>query len=154
MNLKIENGILTGYAKYPDEDTTEITLPEQVTGICDYTFFHWPNLRAVSLPSHLKSIDYGAFEECNSLEEIIFPDSLEHIGHCAFWKCIRLEKIHIPEHVKHIGYGAFASCLNLKEISVSEDNPYFASADGVLYNKAETKLIKYLQFRKRRAGMR
>ncbi|MBR0485514.1 MAG: leucine-rich repeat domain-containing protein [Oscillospiraceae bacterium] len=140
MNLKIENGILTGYAKYPDEDTTEITLPEQVTGICNYTFFHWKSLRTVSLPSKLKSIDYGAFEGCRALEEIIFPDSLEHIGHCAFWSCISLKEIIIPEQVKHIGYGAFASCMNLEKITVSENNPYFTSLDGVLYNKDFTEL--------------
>ena len=140
MNLKIENGILTGYSRYPDEDTTEITLPEQVTGICDYTFFQWKSLRSVSLPSKLKSIDYGAFEGCKALEEIIFPDSLEHIGHCAFWGCISLKEIIIPEQVSHIGYGAFASCRNLEEISVSEKNPYFTSADGVLYNKDMTEL--------------
>ncbi len=141
MNLKIENGILTGYTNYPEEESTaEIIIPEEVTEICYYSFFHWKNLKSVSLPPHLKTIGYGTFEECVSLEEIRFPDSLEHIGHCAFLKCGKLKNILIPEQVKHIGYGAFADCSSLEEITVSENNPFFTAIDGVLYNKEITEL--------------
>ena len=141
MNLKIENGILTGYPNYPEQESpTEISIPEEVTEICYYSFFHWKNLESIQLSAHLKTIGYGTFEGCSSLKEIHVPDSLEHIGHCAFWGCTSLKKIHIPEQVKHIGYGAFAACSSLEEISVSEQNPYFTTADGILYNKEMTEL--------------
>ena len=140
MNLKVENGILTSDTKYPDEITDNVSVPETVVKIAEYTFFHWKNLKTVRLSSNLKSIEYGAFENCETLEKIQLPDSLEHIGHMAFLNCHNLEKIYLPENVKHIGYGAFASCMHLEKIEVAEQNPYFTAIDGVLYDKTVTEL--------------
>lgn len=138
MKLHIENHILTGYSGNPD--TAELLLSDHIRKIEFYTFRNWKKLAWITLPAELKSIEYGAFEECQALKEIQFPDGLEHIGHMAFLHCHALKKIEIPEHVNHIGYGAFADCEQLEEISVSENNPYFASADGLLYNKNFTEL--------------
>ncbi len=140
MNLKIENTILTGCSTYPNEITEKISIPEEVQKICHHTFFYFQNLKAVRLPSNLKSIEYGAFGNCEMLKNIQFPDTLEYIGHMAFLFCKSLEKLYLPEHVKHIGYGAFAGCANLKEIRVSEQNPCFTAIDNVLYDKGITEL--------------
>ena len=45
-------------------------------------------------------------------------------------------------NVTEISAGSFWSCVNLKAIVVSPDSQSFASVDGVLYNKAMTKLIQ------------
>ena len=41
-----------------------------------------------------------------------------------------------------IGSHSFQNCSNLNNIDVNENNSYFSSLDGVLYNKDKTKIIK------------
>ena len=45
LNLKVENGILINYTKYPDEITDNVSVPETVVKIAEYTFFHCKNLK-------------------------------------------------------------------------------------------------------------
>ena len=54
-----------------------------------------------------------------------------------------LTEIHIGKNVKTIGIWAMTNCQNLEAIYVSEENPYFKSVDGVLYNKDMTQLLVY-----------
>ena len=49
----------------------------------------------------------------------------------------------IPAGVTTIGYSAFGNCDSLTSINVDENNLYFSSADGVLYDKDKTTLIQY-----------
>ncbi len=60
-----------------------------------------------------------------------------------------LTEIHIGKNVKTIGIWAMTNCQNLEAIYVSEENPYFKSVDGVLYNKDMTQLLVYPNARSR-----
>ena len=51
--------------------------------------------------------------------------------------------MNIPASVTHIGEGAFHMAKNLKVIEVSEDNMFYFSEDGVLFNKDKTVLLQY-----------
>jgi hypothetical protein len=79
------------------------------------------------------------FFNCSSIE---LPASLESIGKGAFFSCNKLTEINIPANVKEIGEVAFALCDNLEAINVAEENEYFTSIDGVLYDKDLTTLIQ------------
>lgn len=54
-----------------------------------------------------------------------------------------LKELHIGKNVKRIDVWALTNCPVLETIRVDESNPYFASVDGVLYNKDKTELICY-----------
>ncbi len=54
-----------------------------------------------------------------------------------------LKSITIPESVTKINLCAFTGCDNLLNINVNAKNKYFSSKNGVLFNKAKTKLIQY-----------
>ena len=55
-----------------------------------------------------------------------------------------IKSIEIPKTVIELDVDCvFENCPYLTEIIVAEDNPYFTSVDGVLYNKNLTKLIAY-----------
>ena len=89
------------------------------------------------------SIGSSAFENCNTLIRITIPDSVTSIGYFAFDGCSSLTSITIPDGVTSIGGYAFEGCHSLTSIIVDNDNKYFTSIDGDLYNKDKTKLIRY-----------
>lgn len=70
-----------------------------------------------------------------------FSDNLETIGDEAF-KRTGLSEVSIPSAVSDIGKMAFVT-NNIKKISVDENNQYYTSIDGVLFNKSETAIIDY-----------
>lgn len=54
-----------------------------------------------------------------------------------------LKEINISKNIKTIDIWALTNCPLLESINVDENNPYFCSVDGVLYNKDKTELIFY-----------
>ena len=54
-----------------------------------------------------------------------------------------LEKLVLPKTVEKISASALSNCKSLKEIVVDENNPNFATENGVLFNKDKTVLICY-----------
>ena len=98
----------------------------------------------VVIPDTVSMIGNGAFFHCETLTSITIPDSVTQIGKGAFHGCANLTEILIPRCVTGIDAGAFSFCGSLRSISVDPLNPSFcADADGVLYDKKKTKLIRY-----------
>lgn len=62
-------------------------------------------------------IDLFAFNFCNELQELILPETIVSID------------------------DRFEYCNSLVSITVHNDNPYYCSIDGILYNKAKTNLL-------------
>ncbi|MGN0532425.1 MAG: leucine-rich repeat domain-containing protein [Eubacterium sp.] len=54
-----------------------------------------------------------------------------------------LKEINISKNIKTIDIWALTNCPLLESINVDENNPYFCSVDGVLYNKDKTQLLFY-----------
>jgi glucan-binding YG repeat protein len=63
------------------------------------------------------------------------------IGYEGLAYCIGLTSVTIPESVTSIGDRAL-SCY-LQKINVADNNNYYASENGVLFNKDKTKLMQY-----------
>ena len=94
------------------------------------------------LPNSVISIGKGAFQ-CYSLKHMALPNSVLHIGEYGFSYCHSLKTFTIPSSVKKIESNILYGCENLNKIIVSQDNEYYCSLDGVLYNKDCTELIFY-----------
>ena len=100
----------------------------------------------IEIPAEIEDIpvveiESSAFNGCANLTSIIIPDSITSIGDFAFENCSGLTSITIPDSVTSIGDHAFYNCLT--SITVSENNKYFSSLNGVLFNKDKTELITY-----------
>lgn len=54
-----------------------------------------------------------------------------------------LKVINIGKNIERIDIWALTNCPLLESIDVDENNPYFCSVDGVLYNKDMTELLVY-----------
>ena len=128
---------------YGCSSLTSIAIPDGVTSIGEYTFCDCSSLTSINIPESVTSIDWYTFLGCSSLTSIDIPDGVTSIGDYAFQDCSSLTSIDIPEGVTSIGSRAFRGCSRLTSIQVDENNNYYTSIEGVLYNKEKTELIQY-----------
>jgi len=159
-----------GESAFSDCSSLEsVTLPKHITSLKNFTFDGCTSLTNIIIPDGVTSIGFAAFFGCRSLTSITIPDSVTSIGDMAFRYCRSLTgKIEIPNGVTSIDVNMFEGCssllnitipasvktingvtsnsldvcTNLTSIDVAEDNLYYSSIDGVLYNKEKTVLIR------------
>lgn len=122
----------------------------------DYSYFAgyeppWNDLdeqiREIVVEEGITVIGAEAFAGCINLTRVSLPTTLTTLKDSAFWECTSLQTITLPQNLAKMDYyenecRVFDDCSSLKEILVHEDNPYFTSCDGFLYNKSKTELIR------------
>lgn len=161
MAFIINNGILEKYVPEPDE--TDIVIPDDVVAIGERVF-RGRNIKSVTIPSSVKTIEKSAFELCHNLTKVTLNNGLENIKKDAFYGCsineieipetvktigedafasASITSINIPEKLKHINKECFTNCRKLENISLSEKNEHYTSLDGVLFDKDMKTLIYY-----------
>ena len=114
-----------------------------VTTIGYQAFMSCTKLTGVTIPKSVTRIASYAFYDCSSLQTIVIPESVTQIANNAFTWCTSLEEIIIPKSVTELGSSLFYGCDSLTTIIVEEDNPNYSSANGILFNKDQSKLICY-----------
>jgi len=106
----------------------------------------------VTIPDSVTSIEDNAFEGCTSLTGITVDENnpnLASVNGILYnndkTKIILVLKgitnVTIPDSVTSIEDNAFSGCTILTGITVDENNPNFASVNGILYDKDKKKLI-------------
>ncbi len=122
---------------------TSITIPASITSIGDWVFCDCSSLTSVTIPDSVTSIGEAAFSGCSSLTSVVIPDGVTSVGQIAFSDCTSLISATMPDSVASIAYGAFLRCSSLTDITVDDNNQYYCSDDGVLFNKDKTELHTY-----------
>ncbi|MBQ2661832.1 MAG: leucine-rich repeat protein [Clostridia bacterium] len=125
-----------------------VTIPSSIDGVPVTTigtsaFYQCTLLTKVVIPQSVQNISTSAFAECTSLTAVEMTTGLKKIGYYAFSDCTSLKSVTIPQSVESIGEKPFRSCSSLETINVAVGNSYYTAVDGVLYDKACTKLIDY-----------
>ena len=145
------------------ESLKTITIPESIDYIGEEAFFGCSSLENISLPDKGIEIHLDAFcdtdyytnssnwtNEClyignhmvdfnlSKTEELKIREGTKSIVFSNL--NYKNSKIYIPASVEKIFY---SSHFNIKFFEVSDENPYFSSSDGVLFDKQKTKLIAY-----------
>ncbi|MFZ2656415.1 MAG: leucine-rich repeat protein [Victivallales bacterium] len=95
-----------------------------------------------TVPDGVASIGSHAFAYCDGLASVTIPDGVASIGRNAFAYCDGLISVPIPASVTSIGEYAFAGCRSMSSINVDALNPSYSSADGILFDKNLTVLIR------------
>ena len=130
-----------------------ITLSDSITEIGRFSFAE-SKLESVSIPASVRDIAYHAFQNTDALEGVTFASESAKaalatsdseagklmIRDEAFYHS-GLKTVSIPAYVNYIGNLVFSNCHALTDISVSGENSFYASLNGVLYDKALKKLI-------------
>lgn len=85
----------------------------------------------------------SAFSSANYLKNITTNDKLQRINSFSIINCKNLEIIKLLNSIKMLGLSFIDNCTNLNKVEVASDNQYYASVDGILYNKDQTILYLY-----------
>lgn len=120
------------YAFYHCETIENITIPSSVKSIGNYAFTYCEKLSVVNFSNGLNSISESAFTE-TSIKNIVLPDSVTYIGNGVFGNCPELEYVHIPSTIETIDGTLFGN-LDLEE-GLIEITAHFCS-------DAESEVIK------------
>ena len=142
-----------------------ITLTPKIIYIDEFAFSDCSSLKSIALPAGLEMLDKSCFLGCSSLAivtfgnvteirekvfygckaltNVVLPATLTKLDKAAFDGCSSLTEITLPKKLKTLGEAVFEGCTALKAINVAEGNASFASADGVLFNKAKTNLLAF-----------
>ena len=123
-------------------DLKSISLPGTIRSIEMGAFCGCCSLTSMVIPDGVTTIAWGAFARCRSLEEIEIPDSVLYIGEYAFQESA-LKSVTIPGSVLNIAECVFTYCDWLTSIIVEENNPNYTSIDGNLYSEDGKKLLVY-----------
>lgn len=99
------------------------------------------NSNSVAIPETIngKTVVGLAFD--GYIDELTVPDTVKYIS--EFEADYALQVINLGAGVQNITADTFRCCYDLTAINVSEDNPYYTSIDGILYNKAVTEIIAF-----------
>lgn len=111
--------IIGTYAFYNNKDLKSITLPSSITTI-DSHAFSGSALESIYIPSSVTVIPDYAFYNCKNLKELILSEGVQSIGLYAFGFCAELVEVDIPDSVIKIEDFAFSSCSKLSAVSVGK----------------------------------
>lgn len=128
-----------------------IKLPNSILSIKDYAFYCCSNLQNIDFSDKLISIGKYSFGSCKNLSGTLnLPNSLKHLGVSAFDSCKNITNVVIGDNLEDFINTEFATLphgmmekYKLEHITVSENNKYYSSKDGVLFNKDKSELLLY-----------
>lgn len=108
---------------------------------------YWPwnayadQIEGIVVADGVTSIGDHAFWDCEEISHVAIADSVRTINGYAFGHAYNLEEIYIPPNVSHIGDNALPT--GVQRIEVAQQNRWYCSVEGVLFNKDRTVLINY-----------
>ena len=160
-----------GYSYPLESSIVSLIIEDGITGIDDLCF-EFKNLKNIVIPDSVVSISKYSFTGTKYYnDDSNWQDGQLYINHALI--CVKADSakgefkikdgttviadgafsddefnitsIYIPESVKGIPEGTFCSFDYLKSIAVNQNNKYYTSDNGVLFNKTKTVLITYPQ---------
>lgn len=128
------------HAFYECEKLTNISIPDSIIDIGNYAFYGCVAAEKITIGDGVVKIGENAFRYCDAAKTISLGNSLSEIGEYAFCGCNSITEITIPANVSTIGDQAFCT-TNLENIDVANENQYYTSSNGILFNKKMTELV-------------
>ncbi len=142
-----------GVSAFRDTPITSVTIPKSIQMIDIFSFYGNQNLTTLNFNA-TNAANYNNASDGNSsypisnigwasIKELNIGDSVTTIAPGMFRCCKSLANVSIGASLKSIGSGVFYQCNSLLNYNVSPDNDALSSIDGVLFNKAQNRLITF-----------
>lgn len=131
--------------KFAFKDQTKITkivFHDDIMVIDDNAFERCIGISYIHLPKSLRALKNHVFSRCYNLTFVEFNDCLEEIGEKCFNYCERLKYLQLGKSLSCIHPSAFNNCSQLSEFHVNNENGFFATVSGLLYDKKIERLIR------------
>ena len=125
--------------------TGTLEIPAGVTSIGGSAFEDCSGFTGtLEIPSGVTRIYGWAFAGCNGFTGMLtIPSGVTEIYTATFMGCSGLTgTVSIPVGVDYIVPSAFDDCDNITAFEVERGNEYFSSIDGILFDKAQTTLVR------------
>ncbi len=145
---------------------TSIEIPESVETIGSAAFSYCTSLKNVSISDKITRVGNDAFNNTAILKSMLYSNGVKHLDGWAVDLKYGVENIVIKEGTKgledgffnfdsviktislpaslqYVGEQSFLSSENIVSVTVADNNNYYSSLDGILYNKEKTELIYY-----------
>ena len=121
-----------GHLYLNGSEVTELSIPNSITAIKDYTFYGCTGLTSVTIPNSVTKIGSNAFQYCTGLTgvyisdlaawcNISFKDSSSnplYYAHHLYLKGSEVTELSIPNSVTSIGSNAFYYCTGLTSVTI------------------------------------
>ena len=104
----------------------EAVIPEGVTEIKQYAFYHCQSITTLSIPGSVKKICDSAFEGCSALTDITIGEGVKTIGCAVFKDCEALLSVTLADSIELIDSNAFRGCALLEEIRLPKSLTFLA----------------------------
>ena len=132
-NILYNGNQLISYAA--KNNSSKITVPDNVTSIDSYAFAYNRNVQEIVLPTKLETIGSYAFIGCSNLKSINIPKNIDDLHNSTYSYGYQMWK-------DYSGY-IFKGCNKLENITVDSENSNYVVENGGLYTKDYSLLIKY-----------
>ena len=126
---------------------TSVVIPEGITTIPEWCFFHCYQLQTLSIPNSITKVGFSAFQDAgtaalNAYENAYYAgndsnpylilikpinktiESCEINNRCriiypeAFTGCKSLQSIYVPNNIENLSYGSFVGCSSLVSVTI------------------------------------
>ena len=142
-NSTLETGVVNiGYDAFSScSNLASIIVPDSTTNLAWGVFAACTKLQTAVIGNHVPTLS-GTFINCWGLTNVTIGTNVTNID-IAFSDCYSLTSVFLPASVTNIGFPAFRDCTSLLAINVASANPAYVSVDGVLFDKAQKKLLRF-----------
>ncbi len=79
----------------------------------------------------------------DSVRKAVIEEGITYVPMFAFDNCKKLTEVSVPSTVEYISPSAVNRCTSFEAFNVAQNNEYYSSDDGILYNKAKNRLLVY-----------
>lgn len=123
-NVSIPNLVnyIYDYSFYGCTGLESIKIPNEVSEIGNYAFAGCTGLTSINIPNRVSLICSHAFEGCTGLKSVIIANVeaplSNNIGSYAFAGCTELISISFPNSIRSISEHCFEGCIGLSSITI------------------------------------
>lgn len=135
------NNVTIGNHAFRSSGVKNLVFEEgtKVSTIGDHAF-RYAKLVDLTIPANVSKVGSYAFANMTTLKTVEFAENGVEISFSdnVFNGDTGLTTISFPSTLKVLALGVFNGCTNLAEVIIAEENQYYTSVDGIVYDKALT----------------